>query len=160
MDEVDRIVSAWQSIRPDLDVTPLTIFSRVTRLARFLDRARSAAFADHHIEVWEFDVLSALRRAGDPFHLTPGQLGNATMVTSGTMTNRISRLAERGLVERTPDPHDGRGALVRLTPQGIDLVDVALESLLTREWELLDQLQGDDRSELARLLRTMVQGFE
>src|SRR6185295_12228233 len=88
-DEVDRIVEAWRRERPDLDVAPLEVLSRVTRLARHLDRARSAAFARHGLETWEFDVLAALRRSGEPYRLSPGQLVAQTMVTSGTMTNRI-----------------------------------------------------------------------
>src|SRR5689334_20098722 len=114
-DEVDRIVEAWRHERPDLDVAPLEVLSRVSRLARHLDRARSAAFTEHALESWEFDVLSALRRAGDPYELSPGQLVTQTLVTSGTMTNRVDRLTARGLVQRLPDPRDRRGVLVRLT---------------------------------------------
>jgi MarR family len=103
-DEVDRIVEAWQRERPDLDVAPLTILSRVLRLARHLDLARGQAFAEHDLEGWGFDVLSALRREGAPYELSPGQLVAQTLVTSGTMTNRVDRLAARGLVSRGPDP--------------------------------------------------------
>src|SRR6266446_4422527 len=77
--------------------------------------ARRGAFADHGLETWEFDVLSALRRQGPPFQLTPGALLRATLVTSGTMTNRIDRLVRKGLVRREPDPRDKRGVLVTLT---------------------------------------------
>ena len=94
IDEVDRIVEAWRRERPDLDVAPLSVLSRVTRLARHLDLARRNAFARHQLEVWEFDVLSALRRAGEPYQLSPGTLVAQTLVTSGTMTNRIDRLVE------------------------------------------------------------------
>src|SRR6478609_1343015 len=124
-DEVDRIVVAWQRERPDLDVAPLEVLSRVSRLARHLDRARSAAFAEHGLESWEFDVLSALRRAGAPYELSPGQLVTQTLVTSGTMTNRVDRLTARELVQRLPDPRDRRGVIVRLTPAGRATVDDA-----------------------------------
>ena len=99
-DEVDDLVAAWRAERPDLDVEPLQVLSRVTRLARHLDRARRAAFAGHGLEPWEFDVLSALRRQGPPYQLSPGALLRTTLVTSGTMTNRIDRLEEAGLVSR------------------------------------------------------------
>src|SRR5260370_9248985 len=99
-DEVDDIVLRWQAERPDLDVTPLHVLSRVSRLARHLDRARRTAFAAHGLETWEFDVLSALRRQGSPYQLSPGALLRATLVTSGTMTNRIDRLAQAALVTR------------------------------------------------------------
>src|SRR6478609_8397867 len=124
-DEVDRIVLAWQRERPDLDVAPLEVLSRVSRLARHLDRARSAAFTEHDLESWEFDVLSALRRAGEPYELSPGQLVTQTLVTSGTMTNRVDRLTARGLVQRLPDSRDRRGVIVRLTPAGRATVDDA-----------------------------------
>src|SRR6218665_1984875 len=115
-DEVDRIVLAWQRERPDLDVRPLTVLSRVSRLARHLDLARRSAFERHDLETWEFDVLSALRRAGSPYQLSPGALLTQTLVTSGTMTNRIDRLAEHGLVHRLPPPGDRRGGVLELAP--------------------------------------------
>ena len=97
-DEVDRLVEAWQRERPDLDVDPMRVLSRVTRLARHLDLARRQAFSAHGLETWEFDVLSALRRSGTPYELSPGRLIRETMVTSGTMTNRVDRLTAKGLV--------------------------------------------------------------
>src|ERR1700712_6096832 len=108
-DEVDRIVDAWERERPDLDFAPLQVLSRVGRLTRHLDRARKAAFTASGLESWEFDVLSALRRAGAPYELSPKALLQQTLVSSGTMTNRIDRLVERKLVERRAEPQDGRG---------------------------------------------------
>jgi DNA-binding MarR family transcriptional regulator len=159
-DEVDRIVAAWRRERPDLDVTPLEVLSRVTRLARHLDRDRAAAFAAHGLEGWEFDVLAALRRAGPPYELSPGQLTAETLVTSGTMTNRIDRLQTRSLVARRPDPTDGRGVLVRLTDAGRELVDTALEDLLERERALLAGLDGKAAAALAAQLRRLVAPFD
>ena len=91
-DDVDEIVAAWRRERPDLDVSPLEVLSRVSRLARRLDLARGSAFSEHLLDGWAFDVLSALRRAGEPYELSPGQLVQQTLVTSGTMTNRVDRL--------------------------------------------------------------------
>ena len=159
-DEVDRLVAAWASERPDLDVRPLEVLSRVTRLARHLDRARRTAFEAHDLEVWEFDVLAALRRAGRPYVLSPGQLLAQTMVTSGTMTNRVDRLEVVGLVQRMPDPADRRGVHVRLTPRGKQRVDEALEDLLGRERELLAALSASDQDVLSALLRRLVAPFE
>jgi DNA-binding MarR family transcriptional regulator len=159
-DEVDRIVAAWQRERPDLDVAPIEVLSRVSRLARHLDRARSAAFTEHDLESWEFDVLSALRRAGSPYELSPGQLVTQTLVTSGTMTNRVDRLTARGLVQRLPDPHDRRGVIVRLTEDGRRTVDSAFAGLLDREHDLLGRLSAADRGRLAGLLRVLVSPFD
>ena len=159
-DDVDRIVSAWRRERPDLDVSPLEVISRVSRLARRLDRARGTAFAEHDLDGWEFDVLSALRRAGTPYELSPGQLVTETLVTSGTMTNRVDRLTARGLVQRLPDPRDRRGVIVRLTPAGRATVDDAFAGLLAREHDLLAELDTADRHELASLLRRLVLPFD
>lgn len=159
-DEVDDIVARWQAERPDIDVTPLHVLSRVSRLARHLDRARRAAFAAHGLEAWEFDVLSALRRAGPPFQLTPGALLRATLVTSGTMTNRIDRLAAAGLVRREPDPRDRRGVLVTLSERGEAAVDAALTDLLNREQSLLAGLDAGELGTLASLLRTLLAPFD
>lgn len=155
-DEVDRVVAAWRRERPDLDVSPLEVLSRVTRLARHLDRARSAAFAAHGLENWEFDVLAALRRTGSPYELSPGRLLRETLVTSGTMTNRVDRLTSRGYVERYPDPADRRGVIVRLTAEGRAAVDAAFEELLAAEAELLADLSTRDRDRLAALLRVLL----
>ena len=159
-DEVDELVAAWRVQRPDLDVAPLQVLSRVSRLARHLDIARRGAFAAHGLEAWEFDVLSALRRAGPPFQLTPGALLRATLVTSGTMTNRIDRLAAAGLVRREPDPRDRRGVLVTLSDRGQAVVDAALTDLLDREQALLAGLGDDQRRQLADLLRTLLAPFD
>ncbi len=159
-DEVDRLVEAWQRERADLDLQPMEVLSRVTRLGHHLDRARRQAFTEHAIESWEFDVLAALRRAGTPYELSPGRLLKETLVTSGTMTNRVDRLAARGLVERLPDPSDRRGVLVRLTAEGRTTVDGALEGLLRRERDLLTGLDADQQRVLAGLLRELVVPFE
>ncbi len=159
-DEVDDLVAAWRAQRPDLDVEPLQVLSRISRLARHLDLARRGAFADHGLESWEFDVLSALRRQGPPFQLTPGALLRATLVTSGTMTNRIDRLAAADLVRRAPDPRDKRGVLVTLTGQGRERVDAALADLLGRERALLAGLDGDERRNLADLMRILLAPFD
>ncbi len=159
-DEVDRLVAAWERQRPDLDVAPMRVWSRVTRLARHLDLARRQAFARRGLELSEFDVLSALRRSGAPYQLSPGRLVTETLVTSGTMTNRVDRLIAKGLVERLADPGDRRGVLVRLTATGRAGVDAALEDLLDREQLLLADLSAADRTALADLLRVLVAPFD
>jgi DNA-binding MarR family transcriptional regulator len=159
-DEVDDLVAAWRAQRPDLDVEPMQVLSRISRLARHLDIARRGAFADHGLESWEFDVLSALRRHGPPFQLTPGALLRATLVTSGTMTNRVDRLVRKGLVRREPDPSDKRGVLVTLTEQGREQVDAALADLLRRERALLTGLDSAERRRLADMMRILLAPFD
>ena len=160
MDEVDRIVAAWRRERPDLDVSPMDVLSRVSRLARQLDLARRSVFSTLGLEVGAFDVLSALRRAGAPYEMTPSQLVSETMVTSGTMTNRIDKLVTNGWVERHPDPRDRRGVLVRLTEAGKTTVDTALAQLLEHERALLEELSSAQQRKLAELLRALSTGFD
>lgn len=155
-DEVDELVQAWRRERADLDLAPVEVFSRIERLARLLDLARREAFIEQSIEPWEFDVLAALRRTGKPYQLSPGQLLRETMVTSGTMTNRIDRLTERGLVDRSPDPHDRRGVLVGLTNAGKTAVDGAFGTLIARERDLLAELSAPERETLASLLKRLM----
>ena len=159
-DEVDRIVGAWMTQRPDLDFSPLEVLSRVDRLSRHLDRARRDAFRRSELEPWEWDVLSALRRAGEPFQLTPKQLLQQTLVSSGTMTNRIDRLVARRLVRREADPADGRSVLVTLAGDGKTRVDAAITRLVDAEAALLSSLSRSDRDRLASLLRKLSLGFD
>jgi DNA-binding MarR family transcriptional regulator len=155
-DEVDTIVEAWRRERPDLDVAPMEVLSRISRLAHHLDRVRGNAFSAHDLEHWEFDVLAALRRSGPPYRLSPGQLLRETLVTSGTMTNRIDRLAARGLVARQDHPADRRGVLVQLTEAGRDAVDTALAELLAAEHGILAALDASEHDQLTRSLRLLL----
>lgn len=159
-DDVDRVIAAWRRERPDLDLAPLAVLSRVSRLARRLDLARDRAFAAHELALWEFDVLVALRRSGPPYRLTPGQLLAETLVTSGTMTNRIDRLERRGLVVREPVPDDLRATWVALTAEGRARVDAAFEDLLAEERVLLAALGEADRAALGASLRQLLLQFE
>ncbi len=159
-DDVDRVIDAWHRERPGLDLRPLGILSRVSRLARHLDLARERAFAAHGLAAWEFDVLVALRRSGPPYRLTPGQLVAQTLVTSGTMTNRIDRLTARDLVVRQPVPGDQRAIWVALTAAGLERADAAFEDLLAAERELLAALAEADREPLADSLRSLLLQFE
>jgi DNA-binding MarR family transcriptional regulator len=159
-DEVDRIVEAWARERPDLDFSPLQVLSRVGRLSKHLDRARRTAFATSGLEPWEFDVLAALRRAGAPYQLSPKALLQQTLVSSGTMTNRIDGLVTRQLVERRTDPHDGRGVLVVMTDRGREAVDAAISELIAGEAELLEALSRADQERLSALLRKLSLDFD
>ena len=155
-DEVDEIVAAWRRERPDLDVAPLEVLSRISRLADVLDERRAEAFVEHGLQAHEFDVLAALRRSGDPFELTAGELCALTHVTSGTMTSRLDRLTTRKLVTRHPDPTDGRLVRVRLTATGRRRLDAAFAELVASERRLLEALSADRHRELADALRQLL----
>jgi DNA-binding MarR family transcriptional regulator len=159
-DEVDLIVRAWRSERPDVDTEPLQVMSRISRLAGVLAERRAAAFGEHGLQANEFDVLSALRRIGPPFELTAGELSGITHVTSGTMTSRLDRLTARNLVSRRADPRDGRLVRVRLTYRGREQVDAAFVALLRSERELLARVPAAQRRALADGLRGLLLAAE
>ena len=159
-DEVDQLLAAWRLERPDVDVSPLEVFSRVSRVAVYADRERRDAFDAHGLEPWGFDVLAALRRAGSPYALSPTALIRSTLVTSATMTHRIDRLESAGLVTRAPDPQDRRGVRVALTDAGRERVDAALSDLVRAEEALLAGVSDAERSTLAALLRRILRPLE
>ena len=134
----------------------MAVWSRIHRLAALLDAARKRCFAEHGLDNWEFDVLAALRRAGEPYQLSPGQLLHQTHVTSGTMTNRVDRLCDRGLVTRHAAPSDGRSVVVGLTGAGRRAVDNALEALVELEESLLAGWSAGERESLAAMLRRLL----
>jgi DNA-binding MarR family transcriptional regulator len=155
-DEVDEIVAAWRRERPELDVDPLEVLSRLDRLAGALGERRAAIFARHGLRRHEFDVLAVLRRAGAPFELTAGELAARTYVTSGTMTSRLDGLTERGLVTRAADREDGRLVRVTLTGTGRELLDAAFGELIDAERELLAPLSPAAQAALAAMLRDLL----
>lgn len=154
-DDVDRIVTAWQRERPDLDVSPLEVLSRVTRIAKRVEGYRKEAFKTSGLVSWEFDVLAALRRAGAPYQLSPKHLLAETLVSSGAMTHRLGKLESHGFVTRTSDPEDGRGVVVKLTLAGLNAIDVAFSTLIDAEHELLRSLPEKERTLVAHALRRL-----
>lgn len=155
MDHVDGIIEQWNRERPDVDVSGMDVVGRISRLDKLIQPRLDAVFADHGLEAWEFDVLATLRRTGEPFQLTAGQLLQSMMLTSGAMTHRIDRLETRGLVRRVDDPADGRVVLVTLTRLGIETVDAALVDHAANELELVSALSPPDRAQLVGLLRLL-----
>jgi DNA-binding MarR family transcriptional regulator len=157
-DTVDRISDEWAAVRPDLDSSPLAVVGRVSRLSRLIDRRLAENFARHGIEAWMYDVLATLRRSGEPYEMTAGELVARTMVTTGAMTNRVDRLVERGLVSRAT-AGDRRKVLVRLTPAGRALVDEVVPGHLATEREALSALTAGQQRDLVHLLRLLLVGL-
>lgn len=158
-DAVDAIIAMWARERPELDAGPMGIVGRISRLSRLLDKELKDFFAGHGLEFWEFDVLATLRRSGAPYELSAGSLLKTAMVTSGAITNRVDRMAARGLVERLPDPEDRRGVRIRLTPAGLELIEKLMPLHVANEQRLLAALGAGDRDNLAGLLRTLSVGL-
>ncbi len=159
-DPVDKILAQWKRERPDLDVSPMGLIGRTTRLANYLRKEIGKTFAEFGLNPGEFDVLATLRRHGAPYRLSPTELYKSMMVSSGTMTNRIDGLEKVGLVERIPDPSDRRGMLIQLTDQGFSLIEAAVEAHVINEHRILSPLQPSEREALAGLLRKLLVPLE
>ncbi len=154
MDHVDRILAQWRKERPDLDVAPMGLIGRVKRLMANLSREMEKTWAEYGLSTASFDVLATLRRSGRPFTLSPGDLMASTMVTSGTMTNRIDQLQKAGLVDRVPNPKDGRGFLISLTDEGFQVIDKAVAAHVKTQAKLVAGLSKKEQRELDALLKT------
>jgi DNA-binding MarR family transcriptional regulator len=159
-DAVDAILAQWHRERPDLDVSPMGIIGRMGRLAKHLERAIQDQYAEFGLTIGEFDVLAALRRSGHPYQLSPTALFSTLMITSGTMTHRIDRLEQAGLVARIAAPNDRRGTLVMLTEKGFELIEQAVAAHVENEHRLLSALTQNETEILARLLRKLLASFE
>jgi DNA-binding MarR family transcriptional regulator len=151
-DHVGRILQQWGRERPELDVSPLAVVGRLHRLAHALDVELRALFAEAGLSDGDFDVIASLRRAGEPFALTPGELAATTMVTSGAVTKRVDRLEAQGYVTRTVSSEDGRSRTIALTADGRRLIDELFPRHVENERRLLAGLSAGEQAELARLL--------
>jgi DNA-binding MarR family transcriptional regulator len=159
-DHVSIILAQWAAERPDLDASPMGIVGRISRLSLVVEKELEPVFVQSGLNHWSFDMLATLRRSGTPYRLSPTELFRSMMVTSGTMNNRIDRLAEKGLVRRVPDPEDRRGILVELTDQGRELIDSVLISHVANEARLLQPLSKEEQSTLAVLLCKWLSSLE
>ncbi|MBX4889292.1 MarR family winged helix-turn-helix transcriptional regulator [Rhizobium bangladeshense] len=159
-DHVDRILAQWRRERPDLDVEPMGILGRLKRLGTHLGREVEAVLMTHGLSTSAFDVLATLRRSGAPHRLSPGELLEMTMVSSGTMTNRIDQLEKAGLVERIVNPHDRRSVLIALTEKGLATVEEAVGAHVANQQRLTRNLTAEDKAAFDRLLKKFLSDFE
>lgn len=159
-DPVDRIMLQWRQERPDLDPSPMGIFGRIYRIARLMGDRMEEVYGARGIGRGEFDVLATLRRAGEPYTLSPKAMTATLMLTSGGMTGRLDRLERAALIVRAPDPDDRRALRVSLTAQGLELIDEAVAAGLGPQREVLAALSEEDRERLGDLLRTLLGELE
>ncbi|VXC15783.1 MarR family winged helix-turn-helix transcriptional regulator [Aeromicrobium sp. 9AM] len=160
MDIVDLIVAQWEVERPDIDASPMHVIGRISRLAADLDPLLAPVFTSRGLGDGEFDVLATLRRSGEPFELSPGDLGASMMVTSGAVTKRVDRLERSGLVTRRVSEVDARARLIKLTAKGRTIVDEAVVDHVANEERLLSGLSADERETLAGLLRKLGESID
>ena len=160
LDTVDKILAQWQRERPDLDASPMGLLGRMARLAKHLDRSIQATVSEFGLNPGEFDVLATLRRSGSPYQLSPTDLFNALMVSSGTMTHRIDQLERAEWVKRIPDPGDRRGTLIVLTDNGLKLIEQMVEAHVANGHNILSVLKESEHELLMPLLRKLFLFFE
>ncbi|WP_028652100.1 MarR family winged helix-turn-helix transcriptional regulator [Nocardioides halotolerans] len=160
MDHVGRIQAQWERERPDLDVAPQGVYGRLHRLADRLRDELEVEFRRFGLGEGEFDVLAALRRAGEPYELAPGELARHTMVTSGAATKRIDRLEAAGLVSRRISDDDHRGRVIALTDAGKRVIDDAFSAHMANEHRLMATLSAREAQDLERLLAKWLAAFE
>jgi DNA-binding MarR family transcriptional regulator len=160
LDRVARIQADWRRERPDLDVTPQGVIGRLHRLAGRLTDELCLVYGGYGLGEGEFDVLCALRRAGEPYERAPGELAAHTMVTTGAMSKRIDRLERAGLVTRRRSDDDQRGRIVALTGPGRELIDRAFADHMRNERRLLDLLTPTEAATLETLLTTWLSRME
>lgn len=159
-DAVDLVLAQWRVERPDVDTSPMAVLGRVARLSRLVEREMKEFLAHFDLEPGEFEVLTTLRRAGAADGLTAGAFLNAALVTAGAITNRIDRMAAKGLVLRVPDRADRRVVRIRLTDQGRERVDSMLAAHMARCATLLEPLDPPTQEAVAGALRTLLERFE
>ena len=152
-DHVDGLLAEWARERPEIDVSPIQVIGRLHRLAMRLTAELEIVFREHGLSEGDFDVLSALRRAGAPFERRPSDIAEHTMVTTGAVSKRLDRLEAAGLVHRRASEVDGRGRVVALTPEGLRVIDAAFADHVANEARLLASVPPADRAALERILR-------
>jgi DNA-binding MarR family transcriptional regulator len=155
-DQVDQLLEDWNAERPELDYSPLGVVVRIQLLGKLLQRSAEVALRPLKLKLWEYDVLSALRRKGKPFEQPATELARLTMLTSGAMTTRVDRLEAKGLVERTTDPEDRRGVNVKLTKNGLGVIDQAIQTRLEIAEAQLKSLSERESKSLTEGLRKLL----
>jgi DNA-binding MarR family transcriptional regulator len=153
LDLIDQMNLSWKRERPDLDPSPLEMVGRVLVLAQHLEKSVNVALAKHGITLGQFDILATLRRQGTRGKMTPTQLMQSVMLSSGGMTNRLDRLEEAGWIKREPDPEDRRGVVIALTEKGQTLIDQATTTRFDEAKTSLPSLEESESNTLANLLR-------
>lgn len=159
-DAIDLVRSQWAAQRPELDTSPMEIIGRILRIERVADARMRPGFRDHGLDRGGFDVLATLRRSDPPYQLTPTQLYEALVLTSGAMTHRVDTLLRAGLVERIPGAKDRRSQPVGLTAKGRSVIDRAMDAHLAAETRLVAHLRPAQQLALAASLKKLLQGME
>lgn len=159
-DAIDELQNDWSAQRPDLNIEPMGVVLRIQALAKIFGDQTAARLQDFDLQWWQYDVMSTLRRQGQPFIMAATELADSAMLTSGAMTNRIDRLEEDRLVRRIKDNNDGRRVLVQLTNSGLNLIEEATKARFETAMDALESLSSKQRNSLSNLLRLVLTNQE
>ncbi|WGV98999.1 MarR family transcriptional regulator [Vibrio sp. YMD68] len=160
MDEIERVIEQWAIEKPELDTEPMAMLGRLLRISKHLETQIADTHKRYDLKLGEFDVLATLRRSGKPFSLTPSDLINSMMLTSGAMTNRLDKLEKKGLIERSHSQEDRRSVHVKLTNDGLVLIDEMMMEHVAVQSNLVESLSDSQKKQLNQLLTTWLTQFE
>lgn len=160
MDAIDRVVEQWFKEKPDLDTQPMAIMGRLMRIAKYMETRVAELHKQYDLKMGEFDVLATLRRAGDPYRLTPSALINSMMLTSGAMTNRLDKLEKKGLISREHSKEDRRSVTVELTSNGLQLIDNLILEHVEVQRDFIRGLSDEEKVQVNKALKTLLPQFE
>jgi DNA-binding MarR family transcriptional regulator len=156
LDGIDTILAQWQKEKPDLDLSAMAIIGRLKRCHALMQPQLDKVFKRHDLSFWEFDVLATLLRSGPPYCLAPTALFSTLMVTSGTMTHRMTQLEKKELIERVANEHDARSKLVKLSKKGEAMISIAVDEHVENELAILSSLDQATQKELNQSLKTLL----
>ncbi|GEK10109.1 MarR family winged helix-turn-helix transcriptional regulator [Pseudoalteromonas peptidolytica] len=160
MDAIDRVQEQWAREKPHLETTPMAIMGRLVRIAKHMEAEVEKLHKRYGLNLGEFDVLATLRRSGEPFRLTPSELFKTMLLTSGAMTNRLDKLAAKGLIKREHCKEDRRSVTVELTAEGLSLIEKLIEPHIALQAQLVQELKPEQRVLLNELLKGWLKQFE
>ncbi|MDW7550683.1 MarR family winged helix-turn-helix transcriptional regulator [Pseudoalteromonas peptidolytica] len=160
MDAIDRVQEQWAREKPHLETTPMAIMGRLVRIAKHMEAEVEKLHKRYGLNLGEFDVLATLRRSGEPFRLTPSELFKTMLLTSGAMTNRLDKLAAKGLIKREHCKEDRRSVTVELTAEGVSLIEKLIEPHIALQAQLVQELEPEQRVLLNELLKGWLKQFE
>ncbi len=159
-DRIDRLLSEWQSERPELDAGAMAVVGRLLSIGRQLEARANGALKPLGLHYTDLDVLATLRRGGRPYRRTPTELRDSVLITSGAMTACLDRLERNGLIQRVADPNDRRSSAAELTTDGRKLIDKAIAVRFKEAADALSDLSDTERTRLAALLKKLGHSLE
>ncbi|GAL35251.1 MarR family winged helix-turn-helix transcriptional regulator [Vibrio maritimus] len=160
MDAIDRVVEQWAKQKPELDTDPMAMMGRLMRIAKYMETKVADLHKKYDLKLGEFDVLATLRRSGKPYRLTPSELIDTMMLTSGAMTNRLDKLENKGLISREHSKEDRRSVTVQLTQDGLVLIDKLIEEHADVQKSLVKSMTAAQKKQANQLLKVWLSQYE